>query len=159
MHGYVNLVMGTDFIYLRHLPFCLGASLMGQDRFIAWKDKANRPTMAEIKQVAENFLGGIGKVEIPENDDCRLFILLPGTNTNALRGIKDVPDFINIPADDKTLPKKRWIEVFHDPAEDKDPLTTDIITRMQDEFTGCIATQLQAILARWWGGTLDPFGR
>jgi hypothetical protein len=134
---------------------------MGQDRFIAWKDK--RPTLLEIKQVAENLLGGIGKVEIPADSKYHLYILLPGTNTHPLRGLKDTPTWVNIPADDITLPKERWIEVFHDDPsderEDGEVLTTDIITRMQDEFTNAIANQLQAVLARWWEGELDPFGK
>ncbi len=129
---------------------------MGQDRFIAWGKK--RPTKQEIAKVAKNLLGGIGKVENKKGP--WLSILLPGENTHPLKGIKGTPGFINVRPDNKTTPRERWIEVFHPDPEPKDkkPLTS-VITRMQDEFTGAIADQLQEVLARWWEGKLDPLGK
>lgn len=135
---------------------------MAQDRIVTWQDKKvswheSKPTKSEIRRVALNFLGGIGKVS--RWKDCWLSVLIPGSVTHPLKDLKGVPTSCNLTAKNtntsnmKYIPEERWFEVFWQ--EDH----VSVITRpLADEFTGCIADQFARILARWWEAKLEMPG-
>jgi len=110
---------------------------MGLDRFVYWKK--NKPTKAQLRTVLEDYLGGIGRVDLRKN---WLLATLPGKASFPFRRIKGFEK--HDPFVDHY--KGRWFEVY------VDSKSIDVITRQQDEFTSNVAKGFAELAARFWGG-------
>lgn len=109
---------------------------MGLDRFVRWKKR--KPTAKEVRQVLEDYLGGVGTIK---NEAGRLFAMLPGTGSHPLKRMTKIPEDMHR--------KDRWFEVYIS----KHYL--DVITRQHDAFTNSLAAGYAEVMARWWEGKLE----
>jgi len=100
------------------------------------------PTQRQIESVIEDFFGGAGTITW-KGKCCT--IELPGQPSHPYRSLRKDIDLNEVVAHEDG----RWIEVF------VDPKYLDVITRMQDRFTGCLADQLARTFAHWWEARLE----
>lgn len=114
---------------------------MAFDRFIYWTDLI--PSKKDIELVLVNFFGDAA--EVKWNKD-RWFVTLKGETSVALKDVcKYAAEFHN-----ELMSDTRWIEVWWSEGR-----CIDIITRMQDDYTNCLAEGLEAVIKRHWRAKND----
>jgi hypothetical protein len=125
---------------------------MPADNFVYWKKKNGRkPTCEEVEQVVADFFGEVLKESHWSEDKSRLFVTLVGQWSHPIMRVVDQEIRAKLEAQRPEDPgwQGRFLEVYTDDEH------LDVMTRMQDEFTGVCARGLAAIFARTWDGRLD----
>lgn len=114
---------------------------MACDRFVYFP-KSTPPTVEQIVTLAEDFLGGIGKVFVQENDPDRVYMTLPGSPTVAARSVvgNDAACLLR---------SERWVEIH------RARKNVDVITRQQDTFTMGVADAFAELLERLFQGVSE----
>lgn len=103
---------------------------MARDRFIRWTDDRQIPSLDQIAGEVRAYLGDLASREFHESN--RTTWTLPGS-------------FIRYKEKNE-----RWIEVV------LTKTSVDVVTRHQDGPTNDIADGLARLIARRWGGDIDP---
>lgn len=109
---------------------------MSLDRFVYFGEK--RPTNAQIDIMLAGFFGVCGDVK--RYSRTRVYVVLPGRTSSPIAELlgKTCP----------TAGEERVIEIFYTNGDG----TLDVITRMQDAFTNCLAHGLAVCIANFWRG-------
>ncbi len=124
---------------------------MPSDNFVYWKKNGKKPTCEEVEKVVADFLGEVLKESHWSEDKYRLFVTLVGQWSHPIMRVVDPDVRTKLEAQRPEDPgwQSRFLEVYTDDEH------FDVMTRMQDEFTGVCARALAAIFARTWDGRLD----
>lgn len=122
------------FLYAQASDSKRKGQIMSIDRIFYWTEE-RKPTFEQVVMIAEDFVGNPAyKID---NEKQKVILAVPGTASFPFRRIR--PDFA------QTFPsEQRWLEIFY--YDDH----YDVVTRMQDEFTGVVADGLAKAIRRYF---------
>jgi len=118
---------------------------MSADWFVRFKGEAVPPTKEEIGSLLCNYFDAAASEIRWERD--RYYVTLHGSCSFPFAEL--APDVADPYKSEK--PRERWIEVWLDRKDG----TVDVITRMMDNYTNALASDVAGTIARFWHGELD----